>query len=125
MILVTSLLLAGVFVLTGCVTEKNVEKNTANTANLDYKSMTAEDLLSKIKDRENVTAEEWIALVSTYSNVEIKDDLTLEKSITDEAIKAIPSKARPSLDSYLPSLLESDAAQVRGYGISLITSLVR
>ena len=85
--------------------------------------MTADDLLAKIKNINDITTDEYIALVSTYANVKIQDDLTLEKNITDEAIKKIDNKAKPSLDSYLGVLLESEAPQVRGYGISLITSL--
>lgn len=115
-VLVLILLVSGLFILTGC-------NKTDDKQNLDYKDMTAEDLLAHIKDRNNVTTEEYVWLVSTYSNVEIKDDMTLEKNITDEAIKQIDSKAKPSLDSYLESLLTNDAPQVRGYGISLITSL--
>lgn len=116
-LIVAMLLISGLFVLTGC------NKKEDSKENLDYANMTAEDLLSRIKDKENVTTEEYISLVSTYSNVEIKDDMTLEKNITDEAIKSLDSKAKPSLDSYLETLLNNEAPQVRGYGISLVTSL--
>ena len=86
--------------------------------------MTKEDLLSHIKDINNVTSEEFIWLVSTYSNVNIKDDFTLEDNITDEAIDAIKSEAMPSESTYIASLLKSEAPQVRGYAISQVTSLL-
>ena len=116
--LIIVLLISGLFILTGCEKEKEEKQEE-----LDYANMTKDDLLSHIADRENVTAEEYAWLISTYSYVKIKDDFTLEDNITDEAIKEIDSKAKPSLDSYLESLLTSDAPQVRGYGISLVTSL--
>lgn len=105
---------------------KGLSKNKKENSELNaesYKSMSAEDLLSHIANKESVTPEEYIWLVSTYQFVEIKDDLTLDKNITDEAIKSLDSKAKPSLDTYIGELLESESAQVRGYGISLITSL--
>ena len=117
---VIALLIGGLFVLTGC--EKTDGDNMVGK-DIDYASSTAEDLLARIKDRNNVTKDEYVWLISTYSNVKINDDFTLEKNITEEAIKAIDSKAKPSLDTYLPELLESESAQVRGYGISLITSI--
>lgn len=124
-LLIVTLLTCALLILTGCQKEENKKSEDVSRidTNLDYKNMTAEDLLAKIKDKENVTKEEYIWLISTYSNVEIKEDLTLEKNITDDAIKAISSKAKPSLDSYIGTILESDSPQVRGYGISLITSL--
>lgn len=121
LVLALIILFSGLFVLTGCEDKK--EDNNSKEEVSDYKNMSAEDLLSHIKDRNSVTPEEYIWLVSTYSNVEIKDDMTLEKNITDEAIKSIDSKAKPKLDTYLEKLLTSEYPQVRGYGISLITSL--
>ena len=107
-------------VLSGC--EKKVDTTTDLTKE-QYDAMTAEDLLARIKDKENVTKEEYVDLINTYEFVTIKDDFTLEDNITNEAIKSIDSKAKPSLDEYLPDILNSKSAQVRGYGISLITSL--
>lgn len=118
LVLIIALLVSGLFILTGCEKEENNDKEE-----LDYANMTADDLLSHIADINNVTAEEYTWLISTYSNVKIKDDFTLEDNITDEALEQIKSDAKPSLDSYLENLLTSDAPQVRGYGISLITSL--
>ena len=118
--LIIILLLTGIFILTGCENKKD-DNNVPE--NIDYANMTQEDLLSHIKDRNKVTADEYVWLISTYSYVNIKDDFTLEKNITDDAIKAIDSKAKPNQDTYIEKLLKSDSPQVRGYGISLMPSL--
>ena len=113
--LISIMLTTGLFVLTGC--NKKEDK-------FDYASMTADDLLAKIKDKNNVTAEEFSWLVSTYSNVNInKEKLELEENITDEAIEKLDSKALPKLDLYISELFKSEAPQVRGYAVSKITSL--
>ena len=123
-VLIMTLLLSGLFILTGCDNDKNEKGDTSILdENFDYSKATAQDLLNKIKDINNVSTDEYIWLVSTYSNVKIKDDFSLEENITDEALKQIESKAKPSIDSYVGTLLDSDFAQVRGYGISLITTL--
>ena len=120
--LIITLLFSGIFILTGCENKKG-DDGTNLATDLDYKNMTKDDLLSRIKDVNNVTVDEYVWLISTYSYVNIKDDFTLEDNITDEAIKEISSNAKPSQDTYLEKLLKSDSPQVRGYGISLITSL--
>lgn len=118
LILIIAMLVSGLFVFSGCGNDNGENKNEK-----PYAEMTAEDLLAKIKDRENVTSDELISLISTYKNVNVKDDFTLEDNITDEALKSIESKAKPKLDEYLEKLIKSDIPQVRAYGISLITSL--
>ena len=118
--LVICLLLSGIVILTGC---ENKKGNNNIAEKIDYANMTKEDLLSHIKDINKVTTDEYVWLISTYSYVNIKDDFTLENNITDEAIKAIDTKARPSQDTYIEKLLKSDSPQVRGYGISRISSL--
>lgn len=131
-LLITILLIIGLLVLTGCENKDNstttpagnTENTKTTTETIDYKNMTANDLLSHIKDINNVTVDEYVWLISTYSNVEVKEDFTLESNITDEAIKQIKSDAKPKLNQYLEKLLNSDSKQVRGYGISLITSLI-
>lgn len=116
--LVIAILFSGLLTLTGCGNGKEEKKEKP------YAEMTAEELVAaKIKDKENITADEMVELISTYKNVKIKDDYTLESNITDEALKSLDSKAKPKLDTYLERLLKDEAAQVRGYGISLITSL--
>lgn len=115
-LLISVMLIVGLFVLTGC--------NNKKEDKLDYANMTADDLLAKIKDKDNVTADEMKWLVSTYSYVKIDEEkLDLEDNITDEAIKKLDSKALPKLDSYISELFKSDAPQVRGYAVSKITSL--
>lgn len=115
-LLISVMLIVGLFVLTGC--------NNKKEDKLDYANMTADDLLAKIKDKDNVTADEMKWLVSTYSYVKIDEEkLDLEENITDEAIKELDSKALPKLDSYIGELFKSDAPQVRGYAVSKITSL--
>lgn len=123
MFLIITLLFSGIFVLTGC--QNNGENSSLNLpTELDYQNMTKEDLLSHIKDVNNVTVDEYVWLISTLSYVNIKDDFTLEDNITEEALNELDKKAIPSQDKYLEKLLKSDSPQVRGYGISLITSLV-
>ena len=115
-LLISVMLIVGLFVLTGC--------NNKKEDKLDYANMTADDLLAKIKDKDNVTPDEMKWLVSTYSYVKIDEEkLDLEDNITDEAIKKLDSKALPKLDSYIGELFKSDAPQVRGYAVSNITSL--
>lgn len=115
-LLISVMLIVGLFVLTGC--------NNKKEDKLDYANMTADDLLAKIKDKDNVTPDEMKWLVSTYSYVKIDEEkLDLEDNITDEAIKKLDSKALPKLDSYISELFKSDAPQVRGYAVSKITSL--
>ena len=120
--LIITLLFSGMFILTGCENKKGNDSNII-AKDLDYKNMSKDDLLSHINDINNVTVDEYVWLISTYSYVDIKEDLTLEDSITDDALIAIPSKAKPSQDKYIEKLLKSEAPQVRGYGISLITSI--
>ena len=81
-------LLLGILTLTGCGKKEN---ETEKNKDIDYSNSTADDLLSKIKDKENVTKDELVWLISTYSNVNIKDDFTLEDNITTEALSKISS----------------------------------
>ena len=121
--LIIVLLFSAIFVLTGCE-DKKEDNNTNLTVNLDYKNMTKEDLLSHIKDINNVTVDEYVWLVSTYSYVDIKEDLTLEDNITDEAVNEISSSAKPSQEKYIEKLIKSESPQVRGYAVSLMPSLL-
>ena len=121
--LVITLLFSGIFILTGCENKKE-DDNSNIPESIDYANMTQEDLLSHIKDRENVTVDEYVWLISTYSYVNIKDDLTLEKNITDEAIKAIASNAKPSQEKYIEKIIKSESPQVRGYALTLMPSLI-
>ena len=111
-----ALLIAGIMVF-----------SLASCGEKKYEEMTADELIaSKIKDKKNVTAEEYANLVSTLSNVKINDDLELEDNITLEAIEKLEEDEDaklPELDDYVTKLFESDAPQVRGYAVSLISGL--
>lgn len=129
-ILTIVMLLTIVLALTGCEFKKNDNKEETKkeasidlNEKLDYANMTADDLLSHIKDKEKVTVDEYVWLISTYSNVKIKNDMTLEKNITDEALSSIDAKAKPSQSEYMEKLIKSDAPQVRGYALSLMPTL--
>lgn len=126
--LTVTVLLLIVMSLTGCELNKGKKDNKSNVSldvneKIDYANMSANDLLSRIKDKNNVTVDEYVWLISTYSNVKINDDFTLEKNITDEAIKSIESKAKPSQDAYMEKLIKSEYPQVRGYALSLMPTL--
>lgn len=92
-----------------------------------YEEMTADELIaSTIKDKKNITAEEYVKLISTLSNVKINDELELEENITTEAIEKLTDDndvKLPKESEYIEKLFESNAPQVRGYSVSLITSL--
>ncbi|MCR4604536.1 MAG: HEAT repeat domain-containing protein [Eubacterium sp.] len=95
-----------------------------------YATMNEEELIDAlIADRTKVTPEEYANLISTFSFVDIEDKeddpytMTLGENITSKAIQALDSKAIPQLSEYLDTLLASDSPQVRGYGISLVSSL--
>ena len=129
-ILLIALMIVMCVCLTGCEKKdggENTQPTNAevnNNETLDYANITAEDLLSRIANRDSLTKDEYKWLISTYSYATIKDDLTLEKNITDEALSKLDSKAKPSLSEILPDLLKSESPQVRGYAISQITSLL-
>ena len=115
LVLTIIMIFSGLLFLTGCERKSNGEKS--------YVEMNVEDILGLVRDRENVTGEEYAKIIDTFRNVKINDDLTLSENITEKAIEQLGSRAKPKLDSYIEILLNSDSEQVRGYGISLITSL--
>ena len=97
----------------------------------EYKGLTAEGLIEKaaIKNMEAVTADEYYWLISTYAYVDIVDDpedmhnMVLAENVTGEALRSIPTKARPDAKEYIDRLLESEYPQLRGYGMSLMSSM--
>lgn len=91
----------------------------------EYDKMTADDLIGKIKDSKNITEDDMIMLGSTYAYVNINDDLTLAQNITDDAFsKLYESDASfPNSDNVIEKLIKSDSPQVRGYALSLMSSL--
>lgn len=113
-------------------TEKPAEtkKNTkaGDISEADYASMTADDLLAKIADKDHVTADEYVALVSTLRFAPIKDDannreIKIDKNITTDAIKAISDSAKPDVSTYFKTLLESEYPQVRAQAYEEIASV--
>ena len=114
-VLTLALLTAMLLVFTGC--EKGGKK-----VNKPYAEMSVEDLLSGIKDKNNVSVDEFVDLIESYKNVKINDDFTLEDNITDEALSSLESDAKPKFDEYIEKLLKSDSPQVRGYALSLMPS---
>lgn len=127
--LLTFILSVGIiFSLTACGENKTDEDSQVqDTKKLDYTNMTEDDLIKEfIKDEKNVSLDEFVNLVSTYSNVKIKDDLSLDENITDKAIKKLKDNnaVLPKSKDYVEILLKSDSPQVRGYAISNITSLL-
>ena len=125
--LIISILLVIAVALAGCeFGKKSTDKKEASldpNEKIDYANMSVDDLLSRIKDKNNVTVDEYVWLISTYSYVKITDDFTLEKNITDEALKTIDSKAKPKQEDYMEKLIKSDSPQVRGYALSLMPTL--
>lgn len=125
-ILIISILLLLAITLTGCdlfKSSKEKEPSLDPNEKIDYANMTADDLLSRIKDKEHITADEYVWLISTYSYVKINDDFTFEKNITDEALKAISNSTKPNQEDYMEKLIKSEAPQVRGYALSLMPTL--
>lgn len=98
----------------------------AETKELDYANMTAEQLLDTfITDKENVKLEEYTALLETYSNVKITDELELEQSITFEAINLLRENnpKLPESSKIFNALITSDSPQVRGIAMTYSGSL--
>ena len=123
---IACILTVSAITLTGCeLFKSSKEKGPSLDPNekIDYANMSADDLLSRIKDKEHVTADEYVWLVSTYSYVKVNDDFTLEKNVTDEALKSIDAKAKPNQDDYMERLIKSEAPQVRGYALSLMPTI--
>ncbi|MGN1317812.1 MAG: HEAT repeat domain-containing protein [Lachnospirales bacterium] len=92
----------------------------------DYAAMTADDLLSNIKDQQKVTLDEYVELISTYSNVNITEDMELENNITSEAISKLRENGAefPPAEEYIKTLLASESPQVRGYAMSSVSSML-
>ncbi len=137
----TAILLALALVLSFAACGKKGDKEEDTTAAVsgdtlveglskeEYDSMTADDLLARIADINNVTADEYAWLISTYAYTDIVDEeddayyMGLADCITDEALDAIEYEAKPALSDYIDKLLESKVPQVRGYGVSQFSSL--
>ena len=104
-------------------TEKTKSTNTqdyepAGVTKKEYKNMTAQDLLDRIKDLENLTEDEAVELVSTFAYVDYDEEFNREENITDEALKEIRDAggSLPDSESFLETLITSENAKVRAYG---------
>lgn len=115
------LVFAGCVMLsTGCSSGKEKKSNNETKAvetTYDYAGKTSDDLLSGINDMSNVTEEEYINLVDTYRYVKVKEDMSLEKNITDEALKKINHDSLPEIQNCISKLIKSDSPQVRGFAV--------
>ena len=104
-------------------TEKTKSTNTqdyepAGVTKKEYQNMTAQDLLDRIKDLENLTEDEAVELVSTFAYVDYDEEFNREENITDEALKEIRDAggSLPDSESFLETLITSENAKVRAYG---------
>ena len=104
--------------------------SVAGVTKEQYQKMSADELINTlIKDKTAVTKDEYVNLISTLAFVDIEDkeddaySMGLAENITNEAIRTLDGSAVPKLSEYLDDLLASSSPQVRGYGISQVSSL--
>ena len=86
----------------------------AGVTRKEYQNMTAQDLLDRIEDPENITEEEAIALVSTYAYVDYDEEFEREentmsgrKSQELEGITLLGNQKTKYPDDYAPEVLET------------------
>ena len=104
-------------------TEKTKSTNTqdyepAGVTKKEYQNMTAQDLLDRIKDLENLTEDEAVELVSTFAYVDYNEEFERVENITDEALEMIRDEggSLPDDESFLETLITSENSKVRAYG---------
>lgn len=104
-------------------TEKAKSTNTqdyepAGVTKKEYQNMTAQDLLDRIKDLENLTEDEAVELVSTFAYVDYDEEFERVENITDEALEMIRDEggSLPDDESFLETLITSENSKVRAYG---------
>lgn len=97
----------------------------AGVTKKEYQSMTAQDLVDRIKDVENITEEEALEFVSTYAYVEYDDELCRTENITDEAMQIIwdAGGGMPNTNTFLEAVVTSENPNVRAYGFSRMGGL--
>ena len=109
---------------TSSVAEENKElESPKNTRDLDYKSLTVEDLTKNLIGKNELTDEEFLELVSTYRYVPITEDLNLEDgSVTQQAFSLLDDKNVKYIASQnvLKTLIKSEYPQLRGIACELI-----
>ena len=109
---------------TSSVVEENKElESQKNTRDLDYKSLTVEDLTKNLIGKNELTDEEFLELVSTYRYVPITEDLNLEDgSVTQQAFSLLDDKnvKYTASQNVLKTLIKSEYPQLRGIACELM-----
>lgn len=98
----------------------------AQVTKKEYESMSAQDLIDRIKDVKNITEDEALALYSTYAYTNYKEDFySREENITDEAFKILKDDGCkiPYTTTIRDNMLHSESANVRAYAFSTIGGL--
>lgn len=90
----------------------------------EYESMTAQDLVDRIKDVTNITDEEMTALFATYAYVAYDENYLWKDSITSEAMQLIRDNggSLSYSNDVIDALIKSDNPGARAYGFSCMGS---
>lgn len=98
----------------------------AQVTKKEYESMSAQDLIDRIKDVKNITEDEALALYSTYAYTNYTEDFYgREENITDEAFKILKDNGCkiPYTTTIRDNMLHSENANVRAYAFTTIGGL--
>ena len=98
----------------------------AQVTKKEYESMSAQDLMDRIKDVKNITEDEALALYSTYAYTNYTEDFYgREENITDEAFKILKDDGCkiPYTTTIRDNMLHSENANVRAYAFTTIGGL--
>ena len=98
----------------------------AQVTKKEYESMSAQDLIDRIKDVKNITEDEALALYSTYAYTNYTEDFYgREENITDEAFKILKDDGCkiPYTTTIRDNMLHSENANVRAYAFTTIGGL--
>ena len=92
----------------------------AQVTKKEYESMSAQDLIDRIKDVKNITEDEALALYSTYAYTNYTEDFYgREENITDEAFKILKDDGCkiPYTTTIRDNMLHSENANVRALSL--------
>lgn len=94
----------------------------AGVTKKEYESMTAQDLVDRIKDVKKATEDETIALLATYAYVPYDENYEWEENITSEAIQMIEDEEGRLTynEKVFETLVKSDCPSVCAYGFSIM-----
>lgn len=98
----------------------------AQVTKKEYESMSAQDLIDRIKDVKNITEDQALALYSTYAYTNYTEDFySREENITDEAFKILKDDGCkiPYTTTIRDNMLHSENANVRAYAFTTIGGL--